>query len=166
MSVGERITTDRKLARLLQIGVVLEEVVEARAAKHFESLSSDERAAMDPGIRELLAEAREESAEHRERLEALIDELDAETVPFEEIQTLVEGQYAQTRPEDFDGILYDQLHGEESAYKFYDDLIAAIEGSDAGFSVDREQVVSTLAAIREEEEEGVREVTELMEERA
>ena len=165
MSVGERITTDRKLARLLQIGVVLEEVVEARAAKHFETLSPDERAAMDPAIQDLLAEAREESAEHRGRLEDLIDDLDAETVPFEEVQTLVEGQYARTGPEDFDDILYDQFHGEESAYKFYDDLVTAIEEGDATFSVDREQVISTLAAIRDEEEAGVREVTELMEER-
>ena len=165
MSVGERITTDRTLARLLQIGVVLEEVVEARAAKHFESLDADEQASLDPSIHGLLAEAREESADHRERLEALIDELDAETVPFAEIKTLVEHQYAQTRPEDFDGILYDQLHGEESAYKFYDDLIAAIEGSDADFSVERERIVETLASIRTEEEEGVREVAELMEER-
>ena len=165
MSVGERITSNRKLARLLQIGVVLEEVVEVRAAKHFESLSPDEQAAMDPAIQELLAEAREESAEHRERLESLVDRLDAETIPIEEIQTLVEAQYAQTQPEDFDDILYDQLHGEESAYKFYDDLITAIEESETDFSVDREQVVSTLAAIRTEEEEGVREVTELMENR-
>lgn len=163
MSVEEQITTDRKLARLLQIGVVLEELVEARAAKHYESLSPDEQEALDPAIRELLEEAREESAEHRERLETLVTELDAESVPFDEIETLVEAQYAQTRPEDFDGILYDQLHGEESAYKFYDDLIDALEASDAEFGVARERIVETLAAIRTEEEEGVREVTELME---
>ncbi|NIS31071.1 MAG: ferritin-like domain-containing protein, partial [Actinobacteria bacterium] len=85
-----------------------------------------------------------------ERLEGLIDELDAESVPFEEVETLVKQKYGQTRPEDFDGVLYDQLAGEETAYKFYDDLIAAVEASDATFGVDRQQLLGTLEAIREE----------------
>ncbi|WP_433624307.1 ferritin-like domain-containing protein [Halomicrococcus sp. NG-SE-24] len=165
MSVGERVSSDRQLARLLQIGVVLEEVVEARAARHYESLSSAERDELREDVRELLTEAREESAEHRERLETLVDELDAESVPFEEIESLVEATYAQTGPEDFDGVLYDQLHGEETAYKFYDDLIDAIEASDAKFALDREELLATLKAIREEEAEGVEEVTEVMEAR-
>ncbi|MFC4552223.1 MULTISPECIES: ferritin-like domain-containing protein [Halorussus] len=163
MSVGHRVSTDRQLARLLQIGVVLEEVVEVRAARHYDTLSPDER---DEVIEELLAEAREESADHRRRLESLIDELDADPVPLEEIETLVEAQYAQTGPDDFDGVLYDQLHGEETAYKFYDDLIQAVEASDVTFGLDRERLLATLRAIREEEAEGVEEVTEVMETRA
>ncbi|RBI64242.1 ferritin-like domain-containing protein [halophilic archaeon] len=163
MSVGERVSSDRQLARLLQIGVVLEEVVEARAARHYESLSSAERDDLREDVRELLTEAREESAEHRERLETLVDELDAESVPFEEIETLVGQQYAQTAPEDFDGVLYDQLHGEETAYKFYDDLIEAIEASDVAFGLDRRRLLDTLESIREEEAEGVEEVTRIME---
>jgi hypothetical protein len=163
MSVGQRVSSDRQLARLLQIGVVLEEVVEARAAHHFETLPPEERNELHEDVRELLSEAREESAEHRERLESLIDELNAKTIPFEEIETLVGEQYAQTAPDDFDGVLYDQLHGEETAYKFYDDLIVAIESSDATFALDRERLLETLTAIREEEAEGVEEVAELME---
>ena len=162
VSLGQRVSNDRQLARLLQIGAVLEEVVEVRAARHYETLSSDER---DEVIEELLAEAREESAEHRKRLESLIEQLDADPVPLDEIQTLVEARYAQTGPEDFDGVLYDQLHGEETAYKFYDDLIEAIETSDARFGLDREQLVATLTEIREEEAEGVEEVTAVMETR-
>jgi len=162
MTVNDRVSTDNQLTRLLQIGVVLEEVVEVRAARHYETLSPDER---DEDIEALLEESREESAEHRQRLEALIDELDAEAVPLEEVEALVEATYAQTGPEDFDGVLYDQLHGEETAYKFYDDLIEAIEASDADFGLDREQLLATLKAIREEEAEGVEEVTAVMEAR-
>ncbi len=165
MSVGTTVTSDQQLVRLLQIGVVLEEVVEARAAYHYRSLSDEEREALDERIVELLDHAAEESAEHRARLERLIDALDAESVAFEEIETLVRGHYGQTKPEDFDGILYDQLHGEETAYKFYDDLITAIEESDAQFSVDRDRLLSVLRDIREEEREGAQEVADIMEER-
>ena len=165
MSVATRVSSDRQLARLLQIGIVLEEVVEARAYHHHNSLSPEEQAELDDGIEELLSHAAEESAEHRERLEALIDELDAESIAFEEIEALVRGQYGQTKPEDFDGILYDQLHREETAYKFYDDLIEAIEESSVEFGIERDQLLGTLREIRAEEEEGVREVTVIMEER-
>jgi rubrerythrin len=166
VSLGAQVGSDRQLARLLQIGVVLEEVVEARAYHHHRSLSEEERAKLDDGIAELLEHAAEESAEHRGRLESLIDDLEAESIPFEEVEALVESQYGQTKPEDFDGILYDQLHSEETAYKFYDDLIQAIEGSDVRFSIDRERLLGTLREIRAEEEEGVREVTEIMETRS
>jgi hypothetical protein len=165
MSVGTTVTSDQQLVRLLQIGVVLEEVVEARAAHHYRSLSEAEREQLDERIVELLDHAAEESAEHRARLEGLIDALDAESVAFEEIQALVRGHYGQTKPEDFDGILYDQLHGEETAYKFYDDLITAIEESDAQFSVDRGRLLSVLRGLREEEKEGAQEVADIMEER-
>jgi rubrerythrin len=162
VSVGSRVTSDHQLARLLQIGVVLEEVVEARAYRHYRSLSDSD---LDPEIEELLEQAADESADHRERLESIIDELDAESVPFEDIETLVESQYGQTKPEDFDGVLYDQLCNEETAYKFYDDLVAAIQESDAEFSVDRERVLDVLRSIREEEASGVEEVTRIMERR-
>ena len=162
MTVNDRVSTDTQLARLLQIGVVLEEVVEVRAARHYDALSPEER---DDDIEALLAEAREESAEHRERLESLIDQLDAEAVPLDEVEALVEATYAQTGPEDFDGVLYDQLHGEETAYKFYDDLIEAVEASDATFGLDREELLATLKDIREEEAHGVEEVTAVMEAR-
>lgn len=165
MSVSQRVSSDRQLARLLQIGVVLEEVVEARAARHFETLPSEEQDELHEDVRELLQEAREESAEHRERLESLIDELDAETIPFEEIEMLVGEQYAQTAPNDFDGVLYDQLNGEETAYKFYDDLIIAIEESETEFGVDHDRLLETLTAIRADEASGAEEVADLMEAR-
>lgn len=162
MSVGQQVTSDHQLARLLQIGVVLEEVVEARSTHHYRELDAD----FDEEIEELLQHAAEESAEHRDRLEDVIAELDAESVSYEEIEALVEAQYGKTKPEDFDGVLYDQLCNEETAYKFYDDLIGAIEASDAEFSVDRERLLATLREIREEEAEGVEDVTDVMERRA
>ncbi|KTG09815.1 rubrerythrin [Haloprofundus marisrubri] len=164
MSVGHRVGSDHQLARLLQIGIVLEEVVEARAYHHYQSLSADERE-LDEEIEGLLEHAADESAEHRQRLEAIIDELDAESIPFEDIETLVEARYGKTKPEDFDGILYDQLCNEETAYKFYDDLIEGIEASDASFSIERERLLSVLRDIRAEEAEGVEEVTKIMETR-
>ncbi|MFC7155248.1 ferritin-like domain-containing protein [Halomarina halobia] len=163
MSVTRQVTSDHQLARLIQIGMVLEEVVEARSAKHAQTMDDDE---LDPEVHALLEHAAEESAEHRERLEALVDELDAEPVPFDQIEALVEAQYGQTKPEDFDGVLYDQLCNEETAYKFYDDVIAAVEASETTFSIDTERLVAVLAEIREEEAEGVEAVTRLMETRA
>ena len=161
MSVSQRITSDDQLARLLQIGIVLEEVVEARAHHHYESLDAE----LDEEVETLLADAAEESAEHRARLEGLIEGLGVDSVPFDEIESLVDARYGRTQPDDFDGVLYDQLCNEETAYKFYDDLIEAIEGADAEFSVDRDELLDTLEAIREEEAEGVSEVTEVMERR-
>ncbi|AUX10775.1 ferritin domain protein [Halalkaliarchaeum desulfuricum] len=158
MSVGA-VSSDRQLARLLQLGIVLEEVVEARAYHHYRSLDAE----LDEEVEALLEDAAEESAEHRDRLEELVEQLGVESVPFEEVESLVEAQYGKTKPEDFDGVLYDQLCNEETAYKFYDDLIAAIEDSDAHFSVDRETLLETLREIQAEEAEGVEEVTELME---
>ncbi|MFC7200132.1 ferritin-like domain-containing protein [Halospeciosus flavus] len=162
MKSAARVESDEQLARLLQIGVVLEEVVEVRAYQHYQRLPEDER---DERIEDLLEDAREESAKHRRRLEALIDELDAESVPFEDIEAIVEAQYARDGT-DFDSVLYDQLNGEETAYKFYDDLVEAVEASDADFGVDREELLDTLRDIREAEAEGVEEIAELMEERA
>nr|WP_206043542.1 ferritin-like domain-containing protein [Haloarcula rubripromontorii] len=142
---------------MLQIGIVLEEVVEARAAKHAEETSG----AHEQAVLDLLAHAETESAEHRRQLEALIDDLEADTVPFEEIEMLVEAQYEADK--DFDGVLYDQLCNEETAYKFYDDLIEAIEASDVTFTIDRKRLLAVLSDIREDEAEGVEDVTDLME---
>ena len=158
MSLTCPVASDHQLGRLLQIGMVLEEVVEARAYEHYEALDDAE---LDEEIVDLLEEAAEESAEHRRRLEALVAELDADPVAYEEIEELVAARYESDT--DFDGVLYDQLCNEETAYKFYDDLVAAIEGSDVRFSIDRGRLLSILREIREEEKEGAEEVTELME---
>ncbi|QSG11219.1 Ferritin superfamily protein [Halapricum desulfuricans] len=157
MSVSESLESDHQLARLLQIGIVLEEVVEARASKHVETVAEE------TAVAEYMQAAAEESFRHRDQLEELIAELDAETVSFEEIKRLVEATYEADS--DFDDVLYDQLCNEETTYKFYDDLIAAIEASDTEFTVSRERLLSMLETIREEEAEGVEAVTRLMEER-
>jgi len=157
MSLRSPVGSDHQLVRLLQIGVVLEEVVEARAAKHADAGDLDDR------VRAFLREAAAESATHRERLDELVEELEADTIPFDDIKTLVEAQYEADQ--DFDGVLYDQLCNEETAYKFYDDLVEAIEGADVEFSIDRERLLSELRAIRGQEEAGVEEVTTLMEKR-
>ncbi|MFB6142256.1 MAG: ferritin-like domain-containing protein [Halorientalis sp.] len=161
MSRAASVDSDAQLARLLQIGAVLEEVVEARAHRHYRTLPAEER---DEEIEALLAEAAEESAEHRETLESLVRDLDAEGIPVDQIESLVSEHYSS--PGDFDGVLYDQLNGEETAYKFYDDLVGAIEASDAEFGVDREELLATLRAIREAEAAGVEEIATLMEDRA
>jgi rubrerythrin len=160
VSLSYPVASDHQLARLLQIGMVLEEVVEARAHKHFESLDEDER---DAELEALLESAAEESAGHRAELESLVDELEGDPVAYEEIEALVAARYEADT--DTDGVLYDQLASEETAYKFYDDLVTAIEGSDVRFSVDRDRLLETLIGIREDEAEGVEEVTRLMEAR-
>ncbi|MEF8868509.1 MAG: ferritin-like domain-containing protein [Haloarculaceae archaeon] len=158
MSVSTPVGSDHQLARLLQIGMVLEEVVEARAHKHHETLED-----VSEDVIALLEEAAEESAEHRRRLEALVDELEADPVAYEEIERLVAAQYeADTNT---DGVLYDQLASEETAYKFYDDLIGAIENSDVRFGIDRDRLLAVLREIRADEEDGVEAVTHLMEAR-
>lgn len=161
MSVGQRVSSDHELARLLQIGIVLEEVVEARSSTHQEGLDGEP----DTALAELLREASDESRRHRRQLEELIENLDVESVPFDEVASLVEARYGRTQPDDFDGVLYDQLCNEETAYKFYDDLIEAIEQSDAVFSLDRENLIAVLREHRGEEAEGVEEVARVMEAR-
>ena len=160
VSLARKVASDHQLARLLQIGMVLEEVVEARAHKHHETLGDDE---LDADIVGLLEEAAEESGDHRRRLESLVDELDADPVAYEEIETLVAARYESDT--DFDGVLYDQLCNEETAYKFYDDLIEAIEGSAVEFTIDRDRLLDVLREIKADERDGVEEVTALMEQR-
>ena len=89
VSVSQRIASDDQLARLLQIGIVLEEVVEARAHHHYRGADAD----LDDEIEALLADAAEESADHRERLESLIEGLGVDSVPFDEIESLVDARY-------------------------------------------------------------------------
>ena len=164
MSVSESVATDEQLARVLQIGVVLEELVEARAYEHYRALA-EESDEVDDAVEELLLEAREESGEHREHLERLIEDLDAESIPYGEIEALVREKYGGSKPESIDGVLEDQLASEETAYTFYDGVIAAIESGDADFAVDRDRLLRALRRIREEEAEGVEEVGAVIEAR-
>ncbi|PSP37617.1 rubrerythrin [Halobacteriales archaeon SW_8_65_20] len=159
MSLSYPVANDHQLARLLQIGMVLEEVIEARAGKHYETLADEER----DDVETLLEHAATESARHRGQLEALIDTLDADPVAYEEIEQLVAARYESDT--DTDGVLYDQLANEETAYKFYDDLIEAIEGSNVEFGLPRSELLDTLREIRADEKTGVEDVTQLMETR-
>ena len=162
MSVSESVATDQQLARVLQIGVVLEELVEARAYEHYRSLA-EEADEVDEAVEELLLEAREESGEHREYLEALIEDLEAESIPYGEIEALVREKYGGSKPETIDGVLEDQLTSEQTAYTFYDGVIASIESGEADFSIDRERLVEVLRRIQAEEAEGVEEVSAVIE---
>ena len=158
MSLRRRVSSDHQLARLLQIGIVLEEVNEERARRHLDDHD-------DEDLQALLAAASDQSAAHRDRLESLLNQLNAEAVPSAAVRDLVDEHYAGTRPEHFDDVLYDQLCSEESAYKFYDDRIDAIEASDATYSIDREALLAELAAIRAAEEDGAQDVIDLFEHR-
>jgi len=145
------VTSDRQLCRLLQIGVVLEELVETDA---------DHAETTDDAVRAVLDDSASEATRHRETLRSLLGELEA-SVDQSELAPLVEAQY--TPDEESDGVLYDQLANEETAYKFYDDLIGAIEATDAAFSIDRDRLVTELKRLRADEKRGVERVTELME---
>jgi rubrerythrin len=164
VSVGRAVESDERLARVLQVGVVLEELVEARAYEHYRSLA-EEAGGVDADIEELLLEAREESGEHRERLERLIDDLNAESVPFAEIEALVQEKYGRSKPESIEAVLTDQRASEETAFNYYDGVIDAIESSETDYGLDRERLLSTLRDIRAEEAEGAEEVQEVIDAR-
>lgn len=144
-----------QIVRLLQIGIVLEEIAEARAAKHARDADG-----IDSDVQAYLEDAATDSARHRTRVEELVDQLDADTVPFDRIERLVEEQYeAEQEP---DGVLYDQLCSEETAYKLYDDLITVIRAADTEVGLERDQLLAELESLRAEEAAGARVVVEFM----
>ena len=160
MSLSQSLASDQQLARVLQVGVVLEELVEARAYEHYRALADETE--IDEEVEELLLEANEESREHRDRLAALVEDLEAENLPHGEIEALVREKYGRSAPDDIEAVLYDQRASEETAYNYYDGVIAAIEAGDADFSIDRDRLLSVLRDIRAEEAEGAEEVSEVI----
>ena len=160
MSLSQALASDQQLARVLQVGVVLEELVEARAYEHYRALA--EETEVEPDVEELLLEANEESREHRDRLAALVEDLEAESLPHGEIEALVREKYGRSAPDSIEAVLYDQRASEETAYNYYDGVIAAIEAGDADFSIDRDRLLSVLRDIRAEEAEGAEEVDEVI----
>jgi rubrerythrin len=164
VSLSQTLASDQQLARVLQVGVVLEELVEARAYEHYRALA-EETDDVDEEVEELLLEANEESREHRERLATLVEDLEAESLPHGEIEALVREKYGRSKPGNIEAVLYDQRASEETAYNYYDGVIAAIEAGDADFGVDRDRLLSTLRDIRAEEAEGAEEVSEVIERR-
>ncbi|ERH13438.1 MAG: hypothetical protein J07HB67_02477 [halophilic archaeon J07HB67] len=170
MSPGQAVASDRRLARLLQIGVVLEEMVEAGAYHHVRRREVE----LDEPVAALLEEAATESARHRERLEALITELDADSVAYEEIQTLVEAQYAPPTS----STTYCTTSCVTRRRRTSSTTISWVRWvrptttrvvrwpTETNFSLDRDRLVATLREIRAEEADGVETVTNMMERRA
>lgn len=144
-----------QIVRLLQIGIVLEEIAEARAAKH-----ARDAGGIDSDVQSYLEAAASDTARHRTRVEELLDRLDADTVPFDRIERLVDEQY--DAEQDTDGVLYDQLCSEETAFKLYDDLITVIRAADIEHGIQRDQLLAELESLRAEEAADVRAVVEFM----
>lgn len=151
---------ESELVRLLQTGYVLEGIVEGRSDYH-QRLPVIDSTRMAT-VWELLEEAHVESREHRNRLQELIDSFDASCIGPEEIELLVETQYDRKTVESVDDVLHDQLLGELSAYKFYDEVLAAIAESDTSFGVNHDELITVLEEIRTEELEGVNETLSVM----
>jgi hypothetical protein len=151
---------ESELVRLLQTGYVLEGIVEGRSDYH-QRLPVIDSTRMG-AVWELLEEAHVESREHRNRLRELIDALDASCLSPDVIEGLVEAQYDRETVGSVDDVLQDQLLGELSAYKFYDELLAAITGSDTSFGINHDELVTVLEEIRAEELEGVDETLSVM----
>ncbi len=142
------------LARLLQVGVVIEEYAEEKSAR----LLAD---SVDDDVRDTLLESLEESTEHRDRLVELVSrvgaDVDPETVE-ERVRDAVEASVEE--PADEVEALERQLESELMAYEFYDDVLTAIDDSDFG-CMDRDtvdEVTSTLSEIRDDELEDAREI--------
>jgi rubrerythrin len=157
---GQTSLSESELVRLLQTGYVLEGIVEGRSDYH-QRLPVIDSARMG-AVWDLLEEAHVESREHRNRLQELIDSFDASCISPEVIERLVETRYARETVESVDDVLHDQLLGELSAYKFYDELLAAITESDTSFGVNHDELVTVLEEIRTEELEGVNETLSVM----
>ncbi len=153
------IPDSRALARLLQIGVVIEEYAEEKSAR----LLSDD---VDSEAREALLDSLRESEEHRDRLVELVSlvgaDVDPETVE-ERVKEAVESEVEE--PDDEREALEQQLESELLAYRFYDNVLDAIDGSDLGCmdSATVDEVSSTLDEIRDDELEDARELERRLE---
>ncbi|MFB6162873.1 MAG: ferritin-like domain-containing protein [Halococcoides sp.] len=154
MSVARSIDSAHQFARLVQIGVVLEELVETRA-------QSQASVADDP-VRAHLERAGATAAEHRTRLLAILDAVASDPGPAEELQTLVQHQYEADQ--EFDHVLYDHLCNVETAYKFYADLLAALESSTVELPADEGAIVDRIAHLKADERRAVEATTDLLDE--
>jgi len=148
--------TDERLARLIQVGFVLEAIVEERSDRHRHALARDR-----PGadlVRHLLAEAHEESTCHREQLASLLGALGADAPSAETLSTLAETDSGSV-PASTEAALYDQLWSELAAYRFYDavhERLVVAESLD--LSVPPPAVAAVVEELRLEERQGVYEV--------
>ena len=140
------VPSEDDLARLLQIGVVIEEYAEEKSAR----LLSDE--VRDEAVRETLDEALTESDEHRLRLLSLVREI-GEDVDEGRIERLVREAVESNvpSPEDSDEALRHQLKSERLAGSYYDSLIEACRASTRMDDETVGRVVETLEEIRDDE---------------
>lgn len=156
MSLKSPRKANRQLVRLLQICLVLEEIVEARATKQARQLEH-----LDEEVRAVLEENAEESARHRQRIVDLVEGIDAHAVPFDEVQQLVDEQYETEK--NCENPLYDQLCNAKAAFKLYDTLIETLTDRHSEPGVDSEYLISVLKELRTEESKSVQEITRLLE---
>lgn len=163
MSTIKQPITRTDLIRFLQIGMVLEEIIEARSYQHQNIISNVDGELASP-IDELLEEAHNESVEHRTRLEQFIRDLDSDHSQPEEVRTLVNERYSRSEPENAKDILFDQLHGERSAHRYYSMVLNILEENEIeeDIDIDFEELISTIEQIKNEEAQGVRETIHIL----
>jgi hypothetical protein len=155
MSLKSPQKSDQQIIRLLQIGIVLEEIIEARAAER-----APRAADVDEQGRALLEESASEAARHGERIERAVERLDANRTSLDDVATLVADQYEADR--DFENPLYELLCNAETAFKHYDDLVTTIDGLHADAAGGPERLRPVLEDLRREKAQRVRQITELM----
>lgn len=154
------VPSEEDLARLLQIGVVIEEYAEEKSARLLtEEICDDE-------VRGMLDEALEESDEHRNRILELVRGV-GEDVDEDRVESLVrdtvEAKVGGT--EDSEEALRHQLNSERLAYSYYDSLIEACRASDSIDDVVLKDVLETLEEIREDELEDAEKIETILKER-
>ncbi len=140
------VPSEDDLARLLQIGVVIEEYAEEKSAR----LLSDE--VDDAEVRETLEEALDESDEHRRRLLSLVREM-GDDIDESHVEERVREAIEATVPSPVgpDDALRHQLDSERLAGEYYDSLINACRASESIDEETLETVVETLEEIRDDE---------------
>ncbi len=147
------------LARLLQIGVVIEEYAEEKSARLLSESVDDEE------VREMLDESLHESDEHRRELLELVRRVGAD-VDEEHVESLVrEAVEANVDPPaNPDEALRQQLGSERLAYSYYDSLIEACRASDEIDDETLDEVVGKLKEIREDEREDAEKIETVLNE--
>jgi rubrerythrin len=153
------VPSEDDLARLLQIGVVIEEYAEEKSAR----LLTD--AVDDDGVREMLNESLEESDEHRRRILDVVRSMGAD-IDEEHVESLVRDAVEANvdEPTDPDEALRRQLDSERLAYSFYDSLIDACRASESIDDGVLADVLDTLEDIREDEREDAEKIETVLNE--
>ena len=153
------VPSEDDLARLLQIGVVIEEYAEEKSAR----LLSD--AVDDESVREMLDESLEESDEHRRRILDVVRDMGAD-VDEEHVESLVRDAVETNidSPANPDEALRQQLKSERLAYSYYDSLIEACRASENIDDGTLAGVLDTLEEIREDEREDAEKIETVLNE--